>query len=106
MSNEGIEQPAAEDTAAEYESELRLVAEKLVEPIRKEAVRDERDTLRELIEAGLTPTLALDYYMVELGPYESAEWAQIRDVPPQATWESTRKARRALGEGGGDAADE
>lgn len=67
----------------------------------REVVAEE---LEELLEAGLTPPQALDYWATKdtpatYGGYRGIDWAEVRDASPQAISYSTRQARELLEDG-------
>lgn len=75
---------------------LETIESELLEPLRDRADRDQRRALESLIERGLSPTQALDYYMVELGDHTATSWSDVRDCSTQAIWESVERARTDL----------
>lgn len=81
-----------EDTEAIGE----FVEEHLYRPLVERAEQDQRDRLADLAATALSPTQVLDYYMVAEGSYSATEWANVRDVSPQATWENVQNAKDQL----------
>lgn len=49
-----------------------------------------------LVERGCSPAEALDYYLVDLGPYTQTEWAEVRGVAQGTVSENISKARKKM----------
>lgn len=56
-----------------------------------------------LMECGVSPTQALDYWMVEVRGKGTGVWSQIRDTSSEAIRQNVKKTKEALDENNGDA---
>ena len=57
---------------------------------------DAGESIESLIAQGLSPVKAVDYYYVERLGYTQKQWANVRDVSPQAVSENVTKADRFM----------
>lgn len=54
------------------------------------------EVLFRLVKRGCSPAEALDYYFVEIGPYNQTEWAEVRDITQSSVAENIAKARQKM----------